>query len=116
MPSRPSVPSPSAAPAGRWSSTRPRRRASSGLCRSGGFAKHFYLLRFARWHPASFFERPAELLTDRPAHRGQRHPHAPLFLPQLAVALECRLVVLFELLPQRTLLLRGGQDAPLAPR
>ena len=23
-----------------------------------------------------FFERPAQLLADRPAHRGQRHPHA----------------------------------------
>src|SRR3989337_1106691 len=68
-------------------SLRPRRRASSGPRRSSGFAKHFYLLRFARWHPASFFERPAELVAYSPAHRGQRYPHTPLLLPQLAVAL-----------------------------
>jgi hypothetical protein len=73
-----------------------RRGASWGSRRSGGFAKHFYLLGFPRWHPASFSERPAKLLTYRPAHGGNGEPHTPPLLPQLVLELEGSLLVLLK--------------------
>src|SRR5215216_2994345 len=36
--------------------------------------------------PSVFFVGPAKLVAYSPAHRGNRDPHTPLLLPQLAVA------------------------------
>ena len=49
--------------------------------------------------PSVFFVGPPQLLADRPAHRGDGHPHASGALPQLAVARKRGIVVLFKLLP-----------------
>jgi hypothetical protein len=36
----------------------------------------------SRGRTTYFIERPAQLLADRSAHRGERHPHAPSLYPQ----------------------------------
>jgi hypothetical protein len=49
-------------------------------------------------------------------HGGNRNPNPPLLFPHLAVALKGGIVVGFELLPKRSLLLGAGEDAALSPR
>src|SRR5215210_8220212 len=63
-----------------------------------------------------FFVGPPELVAYSPTHRGGRNPNPPLGFPQLAVALQCGIVVLFELFPKRPLFLGASEDAPLAFR
>jgi hypothetical protein len=63
-----------------------------------------------------FFVGPTELPSDGPAHGRDRHPDARLLFPQLAVAPERGVVVLFELAPQEPLLFEGGEDAPSSAR
>src|SRR5215204_6139784 len=96
--------------------TRPRTPTARNLCSSGARGKHLALVRLARWPPASFFVGPTELPSDGPAHGRDRHPDARLLFPQLAVAPERGVVVLFELAPQEPLLFEGGEDAPSSAR
>jgi hypothetical protein len=80
-------------PALHWSSTSQLRRRLLGSTRSGSFAKHLALVRLARLVEVK------DTLTLRRS--------------TTAVVLECHLVGPFEVLPQRLLLLRGGEDEPL---
>jgi hypothetical protein len=65
----------------RWSSTPPRRQASWGLhaTQAASPSTSLSLLHFARWHPASFFVGPAELVAYSPAHCGNRETLTPCF-------------------------------------
>src|SRR5215210_6422813 len=77
---------------------------------------HLGPLRRARWHPASFFEGPPQLLSYGSAHRGDGHPNARLLLPHLAVALQSGIVVVPKLAPQEPLPFGSGEDAPSPSR
>src|SRR5215210_155761 len=77
---------------------------------------HLGPLRRARWHPASFFVGPPQLLSYGSAHRGDGHPNARLLLPHLAVALQSGIVVVPKLAPQEPLPFGSGEDAPSPSR
>jgi hypothetical protein len=96
------------------SSTKTRRSGSTPSRRS---LKALLLPSSRSVAPSVFFVGPTELVAYGPAHRRGRNPHPPTLFAHLAVLLpKGGLLVLFELLPQRSVVLGVSEEAPLSSR
>lgn len=101
-----------------WSRTRPRIPQPPRIDAAQALSpNNSRLLLALGGSQAIFFGSTPASSRARPGSSSlYRHPHAPPLFPHLAVALQGRLVVLFELRPQGAALLQGGKDAPPASR